>query len=323
MKQYNVEQAKETLNIKLSEITLDNNGEKDLSKLDGLNISGYNTSVSKIGRIITMTHANDSYTFFIDEDYNILKLENIGTGSGTQIADTQNLVTKTTHDLCNVLPYSWEQLKNIANKISETSSVTESTEEISGIVNGLEFKIGIGDEVFISDSEQNAYLAVVIGFNHDIVSDGQTRAGKKAGITFQFVKFLTNSQMNSSNTNSGGWANSALRSKLNGLAQKLNNYSYIETVNKSNLSGANTTQDKLWLLSEWEIFGSKTYSPGQEGNQYKYYLNGNSANKSSAVWWERSSQNGQPRHFCGISSGGSAYGFQASESHGIAPGFAI
>ena len=80
--------------------------------------------------------------------------------------------------------------ENIANKISETSSVTESTEEISGIVNGLEFKIGIGDEVFISDSEQNAYLAVVIGFNHDIVSDGQTRAGKKAGCSGKIYRFF-------------------------------------------------------------------------------------------------------------------------------------
>lgn len=55
-----------------------------------------------------------------------------------------------------------------------------------------------------------SYTAQIIGFNHDTKT-----AGGKAGITFQLVDCLnTTYQMNSSNTNVGGWKSSAMRSRM-------------------------------------------------------------------------------------------------------------
>ena len=45
-------------------------------------------------------------------------------------------------------------------------------------------------------------------------------------------------------------------------------------------SSIQTTNDKLFLLSEIEIFGSTTYSFTGEGKQYDYYKAGNSKVKN-------------------------------------------
>ena len=71
----------------------------------------------------------------------------------------------------------------------------------------------------------------------------------------------------------------------------------IKAVNKLTSAGnqsatIQTTSDKLFLLSEVEIFGSTTYSKSGEGSQYAYYKAGNSkvkkVNGSASEWWERS-----------------------------------
>ena len=67
-------------------------------------------------------------------------------------------------------------------------------------------------------------------------------------------------------------------------------------------SSIQTTNDKLFLLSEIEIFGSTTYSFAGEGKQYDYYKAGNSRVKKfngSTIWWyERSPFSGGSRDFC-------------------------
>ena len=99
-----------------------------------------------------------------------------------------------------------------------------------------------------------------------------------AGITFQLVDCLNQTaNMNSSNTNAGGWNSSAMRTRmstyLSQLPAALRNV--IKTVNKRTSAGnqsssIQTTQDKLFLLSEIEIFGATTYSFAGEGTQYEH-----------------------------------------------------
>ena len=104
----------------------------------------------------------------------------------------------------------------------------------------------------------------------------------------------------------------------------------IQEVNKLSSAGSqsatiNTTADKLFLLSEIEIFGSITYSKSGEGSQYAYYSAGNSKVKnfggSAHSWWERSPYGSTSASFCFVSSNGSASSISASGSIGVAFGF--
>ena len=87
----------------------------------------------------------------------------------------------------------------------------------------------------------------------------------------------------------------------------------------------NTTADKLFLLSEIEIFGSVSYSKSGEGTQYDYYKAGNSKvkkyNGSANSWWERSPYGSVSTSFCNVDSGGNADYNYASNARGVAFGF--
>ena len=106
----------------------------------------------------------------------------------------------------------------------------------------------------------------------------------------------------------------------------------IKQVNKLSSAGSQsttikTTADKLFLLSEVEIFGSTSYSVSGEGMQYAYYKAGNSKVKnvsgSAYNWWERSPYASYAATFCFVSSSGNAYGNNASGSGGVAFGFCV
>lgn len=87
----------------------------------------------------------------------------------------------------------------------------------------------------------------------------------------------------------------------------------------------NTTADKLFLLSEIEIFGSVSYSKSGEGTQYDYYKAGNSKvknyNGSAVNWWERSPYGSDSTRFCFVLSDGNADYGNASSALGVAFGF--
>lgn len=175
------------------------------------------------------------------------------------------------------------------------------------------------------------YTAQIIGFNHDAKT-----AGGKAGITFQLVDCLnTTYQMNSYVTNVGGWKSSAMRSRMSEFLGQLDEdlQSVIKPVNKlvsigNNTSTIETVSDKLFLLSEVEIFGSTTYSFAGEGSQYDWYKAGNTrvkkVNGSVTHWWGRSPRSGSGANFCFVNSlGGTAGDFSANNSIGVSFGFCV
>lgn len=174
-----------------------------------------------------------------------------------------------------------------------------------------------------------AYRIDIIGKNHDTYAAGGT-----APLTFQMHDCYTETkQMNSSNTNSGGWQNSAMRTThlpaiLNMMPAEVK--AAIRDVQKKSSAGnqsssIQTTNDKLFLLSEIEIFGSTTYSFAGEGKQYDYYKAGNSKVKnlsgSAYIWWERSPHSSRSASFCRVVSTGDADADIASNSYGVAFGF--
>ena len=197
--------------------------------------------------------------------------------------------------------------------------------------NGMASSVfSVGDKKTVAIDGVN-YQVQIIGFDHDTKT-----SGGKAGITFQLVDCLNSTyQMNSSDTNSGGWTSCAMRSStmatlLTKLPSALQNV--IKAVNKLTSAGnqsatINTTSDKLFLLSEVEIFGSTTYSKSGEGSQYAYYKAGNSkvkkVNGSDSDWWERSPYGGHSASFCNVNDFGDADNYTASKSIGVAFGFCV
>ena len=106
----------------------------------------------------------------------------------------------------------------------------------------------------------------------------------------------------------------------------------IKTVNKRTSAGnqsssIQTTQDKLFLLSEIEIFGATTYSFAGEGTQYEYYAAGNTTikkvNGSADDWWERSPRSDAATDFCSVDISVAASNNYASYSRGVSFGFCV
>lgn len=191
------------------------------------------------------------------------------------------------------------------------------------------FKVGDQKSITVNGVK---YQTRIIGFNHDNLT-----SGGKAGITFQMVDCLnTTYNMESSNINTNGWLNCAmrkthLRTTIWGqLESSLK--SVIKTVNKLASAGnqsatIQTTQDTLFLLSEVEIFGKVTYSKAGEGSQYAYYAAGNSTikkvNGSAGGWWGRSPRGGGADRFCFVGSTGAAGYSGASGTFGVSFGFCV
>ena len=180
------------------------------------------------------------------------------------------------------------------------------------------------------------YTAVIIGFDHDNVANAGSYGRSKAGITWQLLDCLnTTYQMNSSNTNNGGWTSCAMRTStmatlLGKLPTALKNN--IVPVTKLTSAGnqstqINSTTDSLFLLSEIEIFGATQYSKAGEGVQYEYYAAGNPSvkkvNGSASPWWERSPIGSDTASFCFVDSNGNASYNDATYSYGVAFGFCV
>lgn len=140
--------------------------------------------------------------------------------------------------------------------------------------------------------------------------------------------------MNGTNTNSGGWKNSARRTWCNSVFKNsipaaLRSI-FKPFINKSGTGGSSTsgtedTTDTFALPAEIEIFGSTTYSVAGEGSQFQWYKTaGNRVKKcgdsgSASYWWERSPRSGSLGSFCGVRSDGAAYFSGASDNGLIAP----
>ena len=160
--------------------------------------------------------------------------------------------------------------------------------------------------------------------------------------------------MNASNTNSGGWKSSQMRTNICGTS--LSSYSgtiiavipaalraVLKSVTKytdntangggSTASYVTATTDYFFLLSEFEVFGSISYGNTNEKNkqaQYAYYSAGNSKIKykhngtsTAAHWWLRSPYASNSYYFVLVYTDGTVDNYSADYSLGFAPGFCV
>ena len=207
----------------------------------------------------------------------------------------------------------------------------------------------------------------ILGFNHNSSKEGSNRIHFQIGKVSGKAVALCDSQyngsgssamfhMNSSDSNSGGWNGSYMRKTLlgnsntpdstleNSLMAALPSdlLAVMKTVTKytdntgggSNSSGNVTaTADYLFLLAEFEVFGTRYWANQYEQNsqkQYDYYKAGNSrvAYNHSAVstavwWWLRSAGYNIDNYFCDVGTDGSYSTTTATYSAGLRPGFAV
>ena len=205
-----------------------------------------------------------------------------------------------------------------------------------------------------------AVMAYIVGFNHNASREGDNlthfKLGKISNAQVAFCDSQYNSsgsstafRMNTSNTNSGGWQASYMRSTILGdggtpsspaanslmaaLPEDLR--AVMRTANKYtyNSGGVTATADYLSLMAEFEIFGARTYADSQEQSyqaQYAYYQAGNpkihyrhDSTGSAVVVWLRSPCNTTGISFCYVNTDGTAYYDAANVSLGLAPLFYV
>ena len=224
------------------------------------------------------------------------------------------------------------------------SFATDSWETIAAVAeNGTASQFySIGDTKNITISGVGTITLEIADFDHDYLS-GSTSASK-AGISMITRDLLpATRQMNSSNTNVGGFPASALYDYLNGtilngLPSDLR--SALKTTYKWYGTGNNTTNgqwhgSKVWIPLEYEMFGTTTHSPATEhstGSARKYPIFTDNASRIKRMnngsgaenwYWEASPRASNTASFCGVDSDGTAYTYSASFTCGVCFGLSI
>lgn len=209
--------------------------------------------------------------------------------------------------------------------------------------------------------------AFILGFNHNASKEGNNLIHFQIGKMGTTAVALCDSQynssgssagfrMNTSNTNSGGWNGSymrktllgntgtptspisnsmmaALPSDLRAVMQSVTKYTDNTGGGSDNASYVTATKDYLFLLAEFEAFGTRYGANSAEQNyqlQYDYYKAGNSrvAYNHSAVstavwWWLRSPSCATSNRFRLVDTDGSRSHDHADSSAGVRPGFTV
>ena len=201
----------------------------------------------------------------------------------------------------------------------------------------------VGSEKKAILTNGDEYTMVIYDYLSNRYSRTDGHGGNKMVLGFKEC-FTSNYQMNSTNTNSGGWPASAMcttrMSYLYGLLpsdlKSIITQVEIPSASDGSATGSGSlayASNYLFLPSEYEIFGSRTYSNSiEESQRFGYYATYTSADyrkkcirgqTSSAYWWERSPYAGSSGIFCLVSSNGDAGNRVASGSSGVAPCFCI
>ena len=199
----------------------------------------------------------------------------------------------------------------------------------------------------------------IIGFNHNASVEGTNRihfqlakTALSCGTDIALYDASAGFEMNTNDTNSGGWSASNMRKSVCGTS--LSSYSgtilavipaALRTVlksvtkytnntgNSSAASAVTATTDYFFLLSEYEVFGELVASNTNEKSkqaQYSYYSAGNSKIKynhgetgTAVNWWLRSPASNGIDSFMIVYKYGSATYYPANFSLGFAPGFCV
>ena len=244
---------------------------------------------------------------------------------------------------------TWATIKEVADQSKGANywSVGD-TKQIT--INGK-----VSDGLTLSNYQTWVYI---IGFDHnkDVEGTGIAFQGFKTAQTSGTDVALCDSgynssksfgqwfNMNNNNSNTGGWASCNMRNNTLPFVKAampidLQTVLKTTTIYSDNTGGGSdvasyvtATQDDLYLLAEFEIFGTRTYANTAEQTkqrQYAYYAAGNSKVKIhqdggiAVRWWERSVFAMNSSFFCPVDAGGTSGATSAYNSLGFVPAFKV
>ena len=257
---------------------------------------------------------------------------------------TLSYISKTLND------NDWATIKEVADESKGANYwAVGDTKQIT--INGK-----LSDGLTLSNYQTWVYI---IGFDHnkDVEGTGIAFGGFKTAQAGGTDVALCDSgyntgktsgqwfNMNNNNSTSGGWngcnmrnnslpaVKAALPSVLQAVLKTTSIYTDNTGGSSTSASYVTATQDELYLLAEFEIFGKRTYANTAEQNrqkQYAYYVAGNSKVKhkhnstaTAVYWWERSVHATNANRFCTVYTTGTAAGYDARTSRGLAVAFKI
>lgn len=311
--------------------------------------TGTTVTCSKGATTLTATSVDGKCSFNVN-DYGVWT---VSTDSDTQTVNVEyvqlyEVTLKTVSSTLN--DNDWATIKEVADEskganywsVGDTKQIT-----ISG---------KLSDGLTLSNYQTWVYI---IGFDHNSEKEG-------TGIAFQGFKtaqsngtdiclcdsgYNTNKtsgqwfNMNNNNGTSGGWNGCDMRNNTlpvvkAALPTDIQSAIKTTTLYTDNVGGGHNTpshvtatQDGLYLLAEFEIFGEHAWANSAEQNyqkQYAYYVAGNSKIKykydsqsTAALWLERSVCATNTNCFCRVLYDGTDDYTGAHSSWGIAPAFKV
>ena len=322
--------------------------------------SGATVTATKGSLSVSGTSVNETCTLIVPEigTWSVSATLNGQTSDTKAVAITDSYAVSLNFVYPTLNKNTWETIKDISDagqganywSVGDRKAVT-----LNGTVGHLTL------------SNYTTY-AFIIGFNHNASLEGENR------IHFQLAKTALSGgtdvcfcdsyytspvsttgyfSMNSSATNSGGWASSQMRTNICGT--NLSSYSgtiiavipaalravlksvtkYTDNTgnNSTSASAVTATKDYFFLLSEFEVFGSISRANSNEASkqaQYAYYSAGNSKVKykhngtsAAARWWLRSPLASSSDGFENVNTNGTVEDRTARASFGFPPGFCV
>ena len=254
-------------------------------------------------------------------------LSSYGTKTVT-VSYTESGVTKTasftisvTVETVDFSSGTWAQIQNMIQAA------------IQGVIT-LSNYWAVGDTKSVTLTTNEVIELQIAGFNHDVYSSDSVTAP----VSFVMKNCLnTIYKMNSSDTNSGGYPASAMKTYVeNNIYAKLPSdlKSMVAPVKKKWYTTYNSASSltegsySVWLLSEMEVFGSNSYTIGNgEGSKYPIFTTSSSrikqVNGSNNWWWLGSCLSLDSSTFVLVSSAGNVNGNYASISGGVVVGLCI
>lgn len=215
----------------------------------------------------------------------------------------------------------------------------------------------IGDALTLADFK---ICARIIGMNHN----KKLESGNKSSVHFALdvtadgkgIAFVDSNYDKASasgvkyfqhnlkfGTNAGGWLESNIRQNilndfLAALPQEWRDIispctKYTDNVGGGGTGNVTATRYKLFLLSEWEVFGDQSYANLAEQNfqaQYEFFANGNSTIRhlhnepeTACYWWLRTPQSTNDTSFARVDVSGVENTYNALYSQEIIPCFMV
>lgn len=315
--------------------------------------TGSDVTVSKGTTILYAPEVSGTWTFNVPEqgDWSATAILGSKTASKTVTVGKVGVYSVTLRYISTTLnDNSWEDIKGMADaSAGQNYWAVGDTKQIA--LNGK-----VSDGLTLTNYSTWVYI---IGFDHNAsvegtgISFGGFKTSQTSGVDVamcdsEYDGYKGSGQwfnMNNEQPNTGGWSSSRMRSTTlplvkSALPSELTSVIKTTSIYSDNTGGGSdtasyvtATQDDLYLLAEWEIFGARSFANSAERNyqqQYAYYIAGNSKVKyrhnstATAVnWWERSVCAEYSNRFCNVNASGAATNYITATSYGLAPAFKV